>query len=85
MEKIVQTTETITKITHEFYCDKCDTYIDKYTELDGEYKCIGDFELNFLMPDGWYNYHKCLCNTCKETVLSEISTALEALGFTLNG
>lgn len=83
MEKIIETTATITKKVHEFYCDECGALIgssDEYRE--GDYERCEAFELNVLTPDGLFKYYdKLLCENCKVTFPTKVYEALETLGF----
>lgn len=83
MEKIVTTTETITKNIHEFYCDECGSLVGTSEEYpDGGYARLGGYELNIVTPDGLFKYYnKCLCETCKDGFPAKVSAALEKLGF----
>lgn len=84
MEKITETTETITKKIHEFYCDECDCLVGSSEEYpDGGYLRYGMYSLNVLLPEGLFKYYdKCLCDACKESFPAKIQEALEELGFT---
>lgn len=85
MEKIVTQIKQVKQKTHFFYCDNCGTQLGCQTEYDdGYYKHIGEFELNWHTPNGWYKLHKCLCDTCRNEYLSKIHTLLETAGFTLD-
>ena len=85
MEKITETTETITKKIHEFYCDECGSLVGSSEEYpDGGYLCYGMYELKVFLPEGLFKYYdKCLCDTCKASFPAKIQEALEGLGFTL--
>ncbi len=82
MEKIITTTETITKNVHEFYCDECEVLIGTSEEYpNGGYERLGVYELNVFTPDGVFKYYdKCLCDTCKEVFPAKVTEALEAIG-----
>ena len=84
MERITETTETITKKIHEFYCDDCECLIGTSEEYpDNGYLQYGICEFNILTPQGTYEcYNKCLCDNCKNTLFEGVTQALEELGFT---
>lgn len=86
MEKVVATTETITKNIHEFYCDECEVLVGTSEEYpDGGYERLGAYELNVLTPDGLFKYYdKCLCETCMESFPTKVAEALEAIGLVHN-
>ena len=85
MEKVEIKTKQIKDHTHHFYCDDCDAYIGSSHEYaDGYYEELGEFELDILMPRGWYKLEKCLCEKCKEKFLDKFCASLEATGFELD-
>lgn len=82
MEKLETNTRTIKNVTHHFYCDSCNKYLGKSEEYDdGYYPELGEFELNFYLPDGWYNINKCFCYGCREKFLNKMRSTLTELGF----
>jgi hypothetical protein len=79
--EIVETEET----THHFYCDDCGDYIGSSEEYDdGWYEELGEFELHWYTPKGWYKLEKCLCHTCAKKYLSTVYGGLESAGFKLD-
>ncbi len=86
MERITETTETITKKIHEFYCDECECLIGASEEYpNGGYARHGVYELNVVTPEGLYKYYdRCLCETCQTEFPIRVQEALESLGFTRN-
>ncbi len=83
MEKIIETTETVTKKVHEFYCDECECLVGTAEEYDNQgYERLGVYALNVVTPDGLFEYYdKCLCETCKESFPTKVIEALESIGF----
>lgn len=75
-------TKTTTQNIHYFACDYCGTRLGESVEFDdGWYKTFGDFELKWYTPDGWYHREACVCEECKQKILSEIYDNLEQMGF----
>lgn len=82
MEKVEIKIKQTEDHTHHFYCDNCGVRIGSSREYDdGWYQTLGDLELEFYVPTGWYSVKKCLCDQCEEKYLSEVYTTLEQLGF----
>lgn len=82
MEKVATEIKKIEHRTHFFYCDDCGSQLGCTTEYsDGWYPTIGDLELAWYTPNGWYRLEKCLCDSCREKYLSAIYGALEYAGF----
>lgn len=82
MEHVEHRTGTKTFITHKFYCDDCGEFIGSATEWDdGWYQDIGNFELKFYTPLGWYKLRKTLCDSCKDKILSRVADTLVEVGF----
>lgn len=82
MEKIEHRPVTQTDIYHHFYCDSCGEYLGEKKEFDdGYYENLGDFNLRFLMPNGWYQVKKCFCDKCKENYLTNVRNKLIEMGF----
>lgn len=85
MEKVATQIKKVEQYTHFFYCDDCGAQLGCTTShSDGWYSTLGDFELNWFTPKGWYRLEKCLCDTCKEKYLSAIYGGLESAGFQLD-
>lgn len=80
--------EMIVKVrVHEFKCDGCGKHLGeveehKYLDYIPE---LGDVELNFHLPDGWYKYKAHLCDECKKVQMKYIAEKLENLGFEKQG
>lgn len=82
MEKIETKTRQIEDHIHHFYCDDCGVYIGSSLEdYDGWCQELGEFRLKMNTPDGWYKLSKCLCDSCKNKLLTTIYDTLEAMGF----
>lgn len=85
MEKVYTQIKKVEERTHFFSCDGCGSSLGCTTEYsDGYYRTLGDFELSWYTPKGWYRLHKCLCDTCKDKYLDSIYASLEAIGFKLD-
>lgn len=85
MEKVETKTRQIEDRTHHFYCDNCGTHIGSSDEYeDGYYEELGEFELSWFTPDGWYKLKKCLCPSCRDELLADIYDAIEDIGFKLD-
>jgi hypothetical protein len=85
MEKVATQIKKVEERTHLFYCDVCGVSLGCTTEYsDGYYPTIGDFELQWYTPKGWYEIHKCLCDNCKNQYLDFIYASLEAAGFAID-
>lgn len=89
MEKIKEEEVTLTKTTHEFYCDKCNEYLGKYHEYltdDGVFQTgIPDyfnFDALVELPGLSMGIYKCLCRKCQQAEEDELSEKLRAIGFT---
>lgn len=75
-------TKTTTRNIHKFVCDYCGTHLGESIEYDdGWYQTFGDFELEWYTPAGWYCKKACVCEKCKQKLLSEIYDNLEQMGF----
>ena len=84
MERTVSQVKYVEQKTHLFYCDLCGAQLGCTTEYDdGYYEQLGEFELKWYTPNGWYKLHKCLCDTCREKYLTNIYGTLEVAGFKL--
>ena len=82
MEHVEHMTGTKTFTTHKFYCDDCGEFIGSATEWDdGWYRELGEFDLKFHTPLGWYKLKKTLCDSCKEKVLNKLVYTLIEVGF----
>ena len=82
MEKIETTIQEIENYKHHFYCDECNKYLGTTEEYDDcYYDELGELELKFYLPDGWYKVKKCFCEECKEKYLSRFQIILNELGF----
>lgn len=82
MEKLETKTCTREETTHHFYCDDCNKYLGKTEEYDdGWYPELGEFELKFYLPSGWYEVNKCLCDECRQEFLQKVEKTLVELGF----
>lgn len=75
-------TKTTIRNIHHFNCDYCGTHLGISEEHDdGYYQTFGDFELKWNTPAGWYRRKVCVCEECKQKILSEIYDQLEQMGF----
>lgn len=84
MQKIETIKVKRDQVKHQFYCDHCNIYLGETIEYDdGYYPELGEFELSFHTPSGWYRINKCLCDTCRNKLLTEIENTLVSLGFKL--
>lgn len=82
MEKVENKTRQIEDRTHHFYCDDCGAYIGSSHEYDdGWYQELGEFELHWFTPNGWYKLENYLCNDCRDKLLTKVCAELEAAGF----
>ena len=82
MEKIETKTKQIEDRTHYFYCDDCGRYIGYSNEHeDGYYQELGELDLNWFTPNGWYTFEKCLCASCRDKFLANLYKILEDTGF----
>lgn len=82
MEKKETITRTVEETTHHFYCDDCNKYLGKTEEYDdGYYPQLGQFDLKFHIPKGWFEVEKHLCDDCKEKFLTKVENTLLGLGF----
>ena len=85
MEKTITQVKYVEQKTHLFYCDDCRVPLGCTTEYDdGYYERLGEFELEWHTPNGWYKLNKCLCDTCRDKCLNNIYEMLETAGFELN-
>ena len=79
MEKITEI--QITRKEHEFYCDNCNEFLGKSTELDdGYYTQYGEFELK-VYTNKWHYYKKCLCKNCQKLTTKKFENMLSQFGF----
>lgn len=82
MEKSEQFTTTTIVTYHHFYCDECGNYLGKVSEYDdGWYPEIGELEIKFHLPQGWYKIEKHFCDKCRSKFLSMLETTLVDIGF----
>ena len=82
MEKIEKVIRKREEYNHRFYCDNCDKYLGVTEEYDdGYYPKLGEFELSFYLPDGWYKVEKCFCEECRKNYLEKLINNLKELGF----
>ncbi len=82
MEKTTYETTITEEAIHHFYCDNCSVYIGSSEEYDdGYYEELGEFELRFYTPRGWYKLEKCFCHKCASEFLDKMYATLEELGF----
>ena len=82
MEKLETRPCTREETTHHFYCDDCNKYLGKTEEYDdGYYPELGEFELKFYLPSGWYKVNKCLCDECRQKFLQKVEKTLVELSF----
>ena len=88
MEKIKEEEVTITKTTHEFYCDKCNKHLGAYHEYltDGgvfqtRIPDYFNFDVLVELPGFSMGIYKCLCSKCKKEEESELAEKLKAIGF----
>lgn len=82
MEKKRIHRKTISSTIHEFYCDDCGQYIGESTECDdGYYKKLGNVDLDVYIFAYCYELNKCLCNSCRKKLSSNIENNLFKMGF----
>ena len=82
MEKVITEIRKKEENKHQFYCDNCNKYLGETQEYeDGYYPKIGEFELSFYLPDGWYKVEKCLCEECKNNYIDKLRDVLKSIGF----
>ena len=88
MEKVREENVTLTKIIHEFYCDRCNEYLGAYREYltdDGVFQTglpnYYDFDVSVNLPGSSMGIYKCLCHKCQDEEESELADKLKAIGF----
>lgn len=82
MEKIESKTIQVEDRTHHFYCDDCGVKLGSSQEHpDGWYQPLGEFDLKWYTPDGWYKLERCLCKPCQRKLIATVCKALESVGF----
>lgn len=82
MEKQEKIEKKCIEIKHNFFCDNCEEYLGSTVEYeDGYYPELGEFNLSFNLPDGWYKAKGHFCNKCKEEFIESLKTKLVNMGF----
>ena len=82
MEKRVEVEITEIEFEHEFYCDKCGTFLGKSEEYDdGYYAEIGQHCWEYRHGDIQLIKEGQFCETCYKEINSHINSTLEQLGF----
>lgn len=82
VEEIATKTIKIEKNIHNFYCDDCGKHLGASEEYDDGYcEPLGQIELAYHTPRGWYSLNKHLCDNCEERFWERFFAALDNLGF----
>ena len=78
MDKVESKEIVKTEVTHNFFCDYCNTSLGSSTELeDGYYDHIGRYVQSFYLRGiGNFSVEKCLCNKCKAAYNNRLLTCL---------
>ena len=79
-EKDIVVSETRTQ--YIITCDNCGATLEEGTSCsDGWYPNEYEYEEKICTWNGWYIYHKDLCETCKKEIQSHLINCLTKFGF----
>ena len=81
MERRETIARTVEETIFHFYCDDCNKYLGKTEEDDGYYSELGEFDLKFHLPSGFFKVERHLCDDCKNKYLTKVENTLIELGF----